>query len=78
MFFAIGLQDQDHILCILGRFMIGLSDSLSIFQQSLMCMWFPASQLPFAFGIMICIMKIVRTANDNLASMFYEATSGDL
>lgn len=43
-----------------------------------MCIWFPASQLPFAFGILLFLMKIVRTANDNLASMFYEATSGDL
>ena len=31
MFFAIGLQDKDHFLCMLGRFMVGLSDSLSIF-----------------------------------------------
>ena len=43
MFFAIGLQDKDHMLCVLGRFLIGISDSLSIFQQSLMCVWFPAS-----------------------------------
>lgn len=43
-----------------------------------MCIWFPASQLPFAFGIMLFLMKVVRTANDNLASMFYEATAGNL
>ena len=78
MFFAIGLQDKDHMLCVLGRFLIGISDSLSIFQQSLMCVWFPASQLPFAFGILLFLQKIVRTSNDNMASRFYVATAGNL
>ena len=78
MFFAIGLQDKDHALCVLGRFMVGISDALTIFQQSLMCTWFPASQLPFAFGIMLFLMKSFRTANDCVASMFYEATAGEL
>mmetsp|Transcript_30113 Transcript_30113/g.35198 ORF Transcript_30113/g.35198 Transcript_30113/m.35198 type:complete len:82 (+) Transcript_30113:441-686(+) len=31
MFFAIGLQDKDHYLCVLGRFMVGISDALTIF-----------------------------------------------
>lgn len=31
MFYAIGLNDKDQMLCILGRFFIGISDSLSIF-----------------------------------------------
>lgn len=78
MFFAIGLNDKDHMLCILGRLFIGISDSLSIFQQSLMCIWFTAGQLPFAFGCLLFMQKIVRTSNDNVASMFYEATAGDL
>ena len=78
MFFAIGLSDKDHMLCVLGRFLVGISDTLSIFQQSLMCIWFPASELPFAFGILLFMQKIVRTSNDNMASMFYEATAGEL
>ena len=41
----------------------------------IMCIWFPTSQLPFAFGIMLFLIKIVRTTNDNVASMFYEATT---
>lgn len=32
MFFAIGLSDKDHTLCILGRLLIGVSDALTIFQ----------------------------------------------
>jgi len=78
MLFAIGLNDKDHFLCLLGRFFIGISDSLWIFQQTLMCIWFPASELPFAFGIVLFMVKIVRTTNDNVASMFYEAMAGDL
>ena len=34
--------------------------------------------MPFAFGILLFLMKIVRTANDNLASRFYVATAGNL
>ena len=40
-----------------------------------MCMWFPTSQLPFAFGINLFLVKIVRATNDNVASVFYEAYS---
>ena len=43
-----------------------------------MCIWFTASQLPFAFGCLLFMQKIVRTSNDNVASMFYEATAGEL
>ena len=62
-------------MCLLGRFLIGLSDCQRIFMQTIMCMWFTTSQLPFAFGIVLFLIKIVRTTNDNVASMFYEATS---
>ena len=43
-----------------------------------MCIWFPASQLPMAFGLILFLVKIVRTTNDNIASRFYQATSGNL
>ena len=59
---------------MIGRFLVGTSDSMTIFQQTIMCIWFPASQLPFAFGILLFMVKIVRTTNDNVASLFYEAT----
>jgi hypothetical protein len=54
-----------------GRFFIGLSDSQTIIQQTIMCIWFPTSQLPFAFGLMLFLVKIVRTLNDNFASVFF-------
>ena len=38
-----------------------------------MCIWFPTSQLPFAFGVMLFLVKIVRATNDNFASFFYNA-----
>ena len=43
-----------------------------------MCIWFPSSQLPAAFGIMLFLQKVVRTTNDNVASRFYQATAGNL
>jgi len=47
-------------------------------QQTIICIWFPNSQLPFAFGILLFLVKIVRTTNDNVASMFYNETNGGL
>ena len=41
----------------------------------MMCIWFTTSQLPFAFGILLFLVKIVRTTNDNVASMFYETAT---
>ena len=31
MLFAIGLNDKDHALCVLGRFLIGCSETMTIF-----------------------------------------------
>ena len=42
-----------------------------------MCIWFPASQLPFAFGILLFLVKIVRTTNDNVATLFYESMGSE-
>ena len=41
--FAIGLSAKIHLLCVAGRFVIGFSDSLTIFQQTVMCCWFTPS-----------------------------------
>lgn len=71
--FALGLSLNDHTLCLVGRFFIGLSDAQTITQQTIMCIWFPTSQLPFAFGVMLFLVKIVRATNDNFASVFYNA-----
>ena len=64
-------------MCVVGRFLIGTTDSMTIFQQTIMCIWFPASQLPFAFGILLFLVKIVRTTNDNVATLFYESMGSD-
>jgi hypothetical protein len=77
-YFAHGLQTKNQSTCILGRAMIGFSDLQFILQQTIMCTWFPTSQLPFAYGIMLFLVKIVRTTNDNVASLYYNATNGGL
>lgn len=73
MIFALGLSQRSQIICVWGRFFIGLSDAQTIMQQTIMCMWFPVSQLPFAYGLMLFLVKLVRTTNDNFASVFYNA-----
>ena len=76
--FAIGLSTKIHLLCVAGRFIIGFSDSLTIFQQTVMCCWFTASQIPFAFSVVLLSAKIIRSINDNGASVFYLWTAGEL
>jgi hypothetical protein len=39
-----------------------------------MCHWFESSTLPFVFGILLFLVKMVRAINDNVAPMFYNAT----
>jgi hypothetical protein len=58
-------------MCVWGRFILGMSDTLTIFQQTIMCLWFPSSQLPFVIGLMLFCYKVVRTTNDQMASVFY-------
>ena len=31
MLFAIGLNDKDHMMCVVGRFLIGISETMTIF-----------------------------------------------
>ena len=58
-------------MCLLGRFIFGVSDAQPIFQQTILCMWVPCSELPVASGLMNFLVKIVRAANDKTASSFY-------
>jgi len=52
-----------------GRLLIGFADSMTIIQQTIMCCWFPTSRLPYVFGIMLFLVKIIRAINDNVASV---------
>ncbi|CDW88287.1 major facilitator superfamily domain-containing protein 1 [Stylonychia lemnae] len=74
MFFAIGLSLHNYHMLLMGRFIFGLSDSVSIFQQTILCYWFEPTQLPFVFGILLFMVKIVRAINDNVASVYFNAT----
>lgn len=67
-------MNHNYSLLLLGRFIFGLSDSVSIFQHTILCYWFSANKLPFVFGLLLFLVKGVRAVNDNVASMFYNAT----
>ncbi len=47
---------------------------MTVFQQIILCYWFDSNALPFVFGLLLFFVKVVRAANDNFASMFYNAT----
>jgi hypothetical protein len=66
-----GLMKKSHSLCLIGRFFIGLSDTMTILQRIILCIWFPPKMLPMALGIMLFLTKAVRAINDNLASIIY-------
>jgi len=43
-----------------------------------MCCWFEASQIPFAFSVTLLSVKVIRSINDNGASVFYLWSAGEL
>lgn len=49
----------------------GISDSQTIVQQTILCMWFSSSQLTIANSMMMFMVKLVRAVNDNTASIIY-------
>ena len=58
-------------MCLASRLIFGVSDSMTIVQQTIMCMWFNQEQLPIAFGMLLFLVKMVRAVNDNVASIIY-------
>ena len=39
-----------------------------------MCLWIDGNELPYLFGLLLSLVKLVRAINDNVASVFYNAT----
>ena len=74
MLLTLGLSYQSYLLCLVGRLIFGISDSVTIFQHTILCFWFDTNRLPFVFGIMLFFVKGIRATNDNLAPIFYNAT----
>jgi len=72
--FIIGLERKSYHFCLISRVIFGISDSMTIVQQILMCTWFTAEQLPIAFSLMLFMVKLVRAVNDNTASLIYNAS----
>eukprot|EP00347_Sterkiella_histriomuscorum_P019370 403341886 len=74
MLFAIGLSAHNYNYLLIGRLIFGISDLVTVFQQTILCFWFDSHMLPFVFGMLLFMCKVVRAINDNTASMFYNAT----
>lgn len=72
--FTLGLSTHNYNLCLIGRFVFGLSDSMTVFQHTILCLWFDANILPLVFGVLLFLVKLVRATNDNVASMFFNTT----
>lgn len=68
------MNNPNYIVCLIGRFIFGFSDSVTVFQSTILCHWFDSSKLPFVFGILLFLVKFIRAVNDNVASMFYNST----
>lgn len=58
-------------MLLTGSLVFGVSDAVTVFQQTILCYWFEAAELPFVFSIMLFMIKAVRAVNDNVASIFY-------
>jgi len=62
-------------MALISRVVFGISDSMTVVQQTIMCMWFTNDQLPTAFGILLFSIKFVRAINDNTAAMVYNQSN---
>ena len=69
--FIYGLHHQNYMICLLSRTIFGLSDCISIMQNTLLCMWFSNDEIPLALAFMTCIVKLCRGTADNLAAVVY-------
>ena len=68
------MNARAYEVLLVGRILFGLSDSVSIFQHTILCFWCEPHSLPFVFGILLFLVKSVRAVNDNVASVFFNAT----
>lgn len=73
MLFALGISTKNYKMCLYGRLLFGTSDIVTVFQQTILCYWFDSKALPFVFGVLLFLVKFVRAANDNFASIFYNS-----
>jgi len=73
--FAFGVEIRNFNLCLVGRFICGASDCIAVIQQTLVCQWFSATQLPIAYGILLFFQKLTRALNDNFASVYFKSSS---
>ena len=72
--FIAGLEHKSYTMCLVSRLVFGISDCMSIAQQTIMCMWFTNDQLPLAYSLLLFQIKMVRALSDNLASIVYNST----
>ena len=54
--------------------MLGFSDSVTVFQHTILCFWFDSNRLPMVFALLLFLVKVIRALNDNLASIFFNTT----
>ena len=69
--FIYGLQHHNYMICLLSRTVFGLSDCISIMQNTLICMWFTTNEIPLALALFSCLVKLCRGTADNLAAVVY-------
>lgn len=72
--FIIGLEQKSYNYCLFSRLVFGISDSQTIVQQIIMCMWFTPEQLPIAMSMLLFMVKVVRAVSDNSASLVYNSS----
>ncbi|ETW06154.1 hypothetical protein H310_03737 [Aphanomyces invadans] len=72
--FAIGNSFQHLPVMLIGRVIFGLGgETVSVAQSALLALWFPASELIFAKGIILSVMRLATTTNNQLSPTIAEA-----
>ena len=57
-----------------GRLLLGMGESVVITQPCLLAQWLPSERFASAFGLILCVCKLLRVVNDNLEPFLFVRT----
>ncbi|ETV85102.1 hypothetical protein H257_02960 [Aphanomyces astaci] len=74
--FATGNSLQNLPIMLGGRVIFGLGgETVSVAQSALLAVWFPASELAFANGVILSVMRLGTTVNNHVSPKVAQASS---
>lgn len=71
---CLGISFKSFHSALLGRFLLGMGESVVITQPSILSKFLDKSKLAQSFGFILCVCKMMRVFNDNIEPILFEHT----